>query len=755
MSSTTELPRWSVACLSGLVAAVLAWAAWLLPWRDWTAFAIVTAIVAAIHAVNALLFATGHSARGRVWRTQAIAALAYQAWLTWNLIRSAVYVARVYGGMGEGIAAGLLAIIAVLALLMLPTSVWALAVTGGVRLTGKGKAAAGVAALLVGWGLVRAASAGDLEPVTTQDKATLQSLVAERIAVPAGDAPELSLWRQQAVECPAPVTDAGATVIATFFTPNVADQPEPTSRCVQAGDAAAAIDSLGQIVGAEALPGPIKIDVVTALGEMRSVMPVVDSLAMRPSLDGVCEGTRCLMPWQLFGIEAFSANTPFSVVPDFRFGVDPRHLRSALAWPDRPERPRAEIDGLVRVATASFLLDAEGTHALRRLQPEGPPLSRDGLAGAMARAEDYLLDAQLPDGRFKYKLHPFTGQLTQHGFSLARQAGTSLVICELAKDRARAKPVATKALAMLTSTGRRSGDVMGLAYPVKRDHESVNLGNTALASIALLSCRDLVGDRFDEDIAAMTRFLLAMQREDGGFNPRFSLVDGAPVPGPDPLFAVGQAVFALSLLERLVTEEELPGMPDRDTVRAAVQRSMDYTAYEFWDFFGADFFWVEENWHCLAARASLEHHRHEGYERFCVDYATFKARLVLDEDSGVDPDYVGGVNVGNLNPPQTTGTSGLSEALAAAAAIARFRGEDSAVFERALSLSLPFVMHNQWRKTSCFACTPEHTVVGGFSEHMGSPVIRIDYVQHALASMGHGGRILGLVEGSSLPTPLE
>jgi hypothetical protein len=37
-------------------------------------------------------------------------------------------------------------------------------------------------------------------------------------------------------------------------------------------------------------------------------------------------------------------------------------------------------------------------------------------------------------------------------------------------------------------------------------------------------------------------------------------------------------------------------------------------------------------------------------------------------------------------------------------------------------------------------------VAGGFSENMGSPHIRIDYVQHAMAAMGHGGRVLGLLE---------
>jgi hypothetical protein len=28
---------------------------------------------------------------------------------------------------------------------------------------------------------------------------------------------------------------------------------------------------------------------------------------------------------------------------------------------------------------------------------------------------------------------------------------------------------------------------------------------------------------------------------------------------------------------------------------------------------------------------------------------------------------------------------------------------------------------------------------------MGSPHIRIDYVQHAMAALGHGGRVLGVL----------
>ncbi|MEM6990304.1 MAG: hypothetical protein AAF721_07400 [Myxococcota bacterium] len=753
MSAPPSLPRWSVSSLSGFVGVVLLWAAWTLPWHDWTLFAIVTMIVAAVHGATALAFAIGHAGRGKVWRVQAIVALSYQTWLAWNISRSAVYVAEVYGSMGQGIAIGLVAAMGVLALLLVPTSVWALAATGGIRFTKAGKGASAGVAVLAAWGLFGAAKAGELHPRLSEDAPTLRSLVEQTVHAPtAATEPRVSLMRKQAVECATPPAEAPATVFATFVGRNPADQPEATARCVQGPDVAQTLTALDTVLAAEALAGPVKIDIVTASAALQPILPIVDALSMRPGLDGVCEGTRCLMPWQLFAIEAFSEMMPFPTVPDFRFGIDPIKLRAALVWPDSPRRPSPSVEGLVRVATASFVVDESGTtHALRRLRSEGPALEREAVAETMAGAEEYILSSQLPDGRFKYKLHPMTGQLTQHGFSLARQAGTSLVICELAQDRARAKKVATDALAMLVSTGRRTGDLMGLVYPVEREHKAISLGNTALASIALLSCRDLVGDQFDADIAAMGRFLLAMQRDDGGFNPAFSLENEAPVPGADPLFAVGQAVYALSLLERLVMVDAPAGMPSQARLTEAVQRSMDYTANEFWQFFGRDFFWVEENWHCLAARASLRHHRHDGYERFCLEYSTFKARLVLDENSDVDPDYVGGVNVGNLTIPQTTATSGLSEAMAAAGAIARFREEDSSVFETALRTTLPFVMHNQWREESCFACTTEHQVVGAFSEHMASPQIRIDYVQHAWASLGHGGRILGLVDGSSLP----
>jgi hypothetical protein len=52
---------------------------------------------------------------------------------------------------------------------------------------------------------------------------------------------------------------------------------------------------------------------------------------------------------------------------------------------------------------------------------------------------------------------------------------------------------------------------------------------------------------------------------------------------------------------------------------------------------------------------------------------------------------------------------------------------------------IEFLVRQQWNERTCFACAPHRTVIGGFSESMSAPEIRIDYTQHAWAALGHGG----------------
>ena len=66
--------------------------------------------------------------------------------------------------------------------------------------------------------------------------------------------------------------------------------------------------------------------------------------------------------------------------------------------------------------------------------------------------------------------------------------------------------------------------------------------------------------------------------------------------------------------------------------------------------------------------------------------------------------------------------------------------EEKAIMARVAT----FLIRQQWRPELCFACAEGQVIEGGWSESWSSPVIRIDYVQHAMAGLGHGGRFLDL-----------
>jgi hypothetical protein len=494
---------------------------------------------------------------------------------------------------------------------------------------------------------------------------------------------------------------------------------------------------------------------------MRDQLEPVDLLSLRPALDGVCLGASCLLPWQLVARNVFVEHKPVEFIPELRAGFSTRWLRIRLGDEAAEETPKGTVlplTGLVRLETHSFVLDdAGGVHELHRLRSEPPPLDAESLREATLGAERYIVRANAKRGEhrgiFRYTLDPYRGRPRFNRFNLPRQAGTTLVLCELGRHNGRNRKVIQRALQAMADRARtievpdETGSVQSLIR--KPEWTKASLGSTALPAIAFLSCRDRVGDRFDELIAGMGKYLLYMQRGHGGFFPSLDAETGKPNIGPDPLFATGQAVFALTLLEKLMLDEpELMAeldLPEVEVVHEAVDRAMDYFADDYWNFSMYDFFFIEENWHCMAARASLEHHRHERYERFCLDYVTFKKRLMLDEHARVSEELVGGYGFGNIIPPHNTASAGFGEALAASMAIKRARGEDISEDQALMRKVIRFVMRQQWKEADCFACHPRFEIVGAISESMTVPKIRIDYVQHTWAAMGHGGRMLGLI----------
>src|SRR5690606_3422265 len=300
---------------------------------------------------------------------------------------------------------------------------------------------------------------------------------------------------------------------------------EPVSRCVTAEPERLAEAILEQI-RREAQRGPVKIDVITGFAPLRSRGEVLDMLALRPGLDGVCDEEACLMPWQLIAGDKFVANLPLSWIPDFRFGVSPVALRKALGFDvpaeverwDREQRhasrlakliekgtatPRPDdadawllLDGLTRIETRSMVFDDGGQlYSLVRGHERELELDRARYQHALGLAELHITRPALDDGQLRYQLDPSTGKQKNSGWNLPRQAGTTLVVCELGRDERRIRRVAERSLKFMSEWARESGDRIALTR--SRDNRTAGLGSTALPAIAFLSCRERVGNDHD------------------------------------------------------------------------------------------------------------------------------------------------------------------------------------------------------------------------------------------------------------------
>jgi hypothetical protein len=366
--------------------------------------------------------------------------------------------------------------------------------------------------------------------------------------------------------------------------------------------------------------------------------------------------------------------------------------------------------------------------------------SNEQVDAAQLAAQAHILEAQLDDGRFRYMLHPFTGERETQNFNLPRQAGTAYVLCELGQKTSAVETAIVRALELLAKHERTNaaGTLAGLSLNAKQ--RSVRLEDSALPLVAFLRCRERSGPRFDANIERLTRLVLATQRVDGSLAPNYDLAQDKPRGGPEPLFGPGQASLALVLLERQLRTDPAPDFIDPNEIAEARRKLVRHVTEQHWPDVLYPFFFVEENWHCLSARAALDLERDQEYERFCLDYVKFKSRQILDLASDVDPLFVGGMGFGNVIPPHNTGSAGFGEALSAAIALKKARGEPIAREQHKLRQVLGFLVRQQWTPNNCLGCVP--AALGAISEHTHSAITRIDFVQHAWAALGNGEQML-------------
>ena len=742
-ASPSGLPSVSLAIVCVLHAVPLAWGACVLPMHGGSWLSLGLGLAALLHAAVAVLALLR---RPRLLRWAWLALSVYS--LFWLLVATIVsasaglYLSALYGDIGVAVGAALAAVWGLFVLLTVPVAAWGLACTTP-RVPPLVAPIAALALLLLAiGGASQIRSAARAAPVTAASAGVLADLArrAQEASRPLAGAASASLLNRLPARCEQPLTNPLLTLLVTA----VGRDEQSFSACLQASDAGALGQALTRLLAERQRPGtPLKLDLVRATQPLaslqtlfarapQSALRLLEALSLRPGLDGICQAAACFAPWQLVPLEAFTRYRPLDAVRDASFGASLSELASALGAPD-PEHA-----SLLRIETESTLVQGGATTPYVRMRPSAIPRDDAALQRAVSLAGRHIVSAQRPDGAFRYLLNPFSGQ-TEDRLNLPRQAGTTLALCELYPG-AESDAVATRALDQLRAYERRGGELSAISESTTL----AELGPSALPLAALASCRARVGDRYDGLIGRLTALLLTMQRDNGSFYPELDLTTQKPSGLYEPLYAGGQAVLALVLVEQLAREKKHPDWPPRELLTHAVQRAMTFYARDYWPTPLRSLFYIEENWHCLAARAALRGHRHGEYERFCLDYVDFKSRLILQAADGVSAEHAGGYGLSDMFPPHSTATAGFGEALAAAIAVKRARGLDLQTDQARMRDVLGFVLRQQWTPDNCFACAFGSEAVGGFSESAASPAIRIDYVQHAMAALGHGGAALKL-----------
>ena len=148
-----------------------------------------------------------------------------------------------------------------------------------------------------------------------------------------------------------------------------------------------------------------------------------------------------------FTSDAFRTYRPLDFLPDLRFGVSLSALFEEL---DKASSGPHAADQLQRVETQSFTISPRGEVVeLVRMHRANLDVTAETLQRATRAAAQHVIEAQLPDGRFRYTLHPFGASEESRQLNFPRQAGTTLILCELADSGDTTRAAVLRALEVL------------------------------------------------------------------------------------------------------------------------------------------------------------------------------------------------------------------------------------------------------------------------------------------------------------------
>lgn len=191
--------------------------------------------------------------------------------------------------------------------------------------------------------------------------------------------------------------------------------------------------------------------------------------------------------------------------------------------------------------------------------PDAPQPTRDQISHAIALSAGYLERACGPDGKFVYEVNIDTGQQTSW-YGIIRHAGAMYGLSMLNRTHpdSQAVDAMVRAARFLRHNyigpGVRPGQLVVWSEPLaeqsKSQQHDAELGATGLSLVALAEVRHVEPKAVPlEDLQALGRFLLFLQKDDGSFVHKYRAESG-PVQDWESLFYPGEAALGfISLYE--------------------------------------------------------------------------------------------------------------------------------------------------------------------------------------------------------------
>jgi hypothetical protein len=208
------------------------------------------------------------------------------------------------------------------------------------------------------------------------------------------------------------------------------------------------------------------------------------------------------------------------------------------------------------------------------------PTAREAAVDAM----EWVANNQQPDGRYTY-LYDRAAEAPIDDYNIVRHAGVTMSVYQVAGRMNRPDLLETGDIGTqwMIDNLQRHDDWAALA-----DSPRATLGSSALMLVALAERRLITGDTaYDEIMREVGRYLMAMQRDDGGFYIAWQFDENDFDRVGTSVYYPGEALWALALLHE--------ALPDTGA-DAAAYRAVDFITTQRDDVDGVRFPPLNDHW---------------------------------------------------------------------------------------------------------------------------------------------------------------